>query len=166
MFCFSVLSGFWFITTWAWVCIGSESYTTSVCFCLNSRVGVCGICSPGQHLVSFIVGDLLVPVLSSLLLLLRPLLLLSWHLLLSTTLSVTTNTSPVHSTDLTAVYSHGSFVVFFLLLSVWGREDGEERTTCSASCVSLLHSWCTCCCFPCPLITGGPKNHTYPIRGE
>lgn len=59
-------------------------------FFFNSRVGVCGICSPGQLLVPVTVGDLLVPVLSSLLLLLRALLLLSRHLLLSPTLLVTT----------------------------------------------------------------------------
>lgn len=51
-------------------------------------MGVCGICSPGQLLVPVTVGDLLVPMLPSLLLLLRALLLLSRHLLLSPTLSV------------------------------------------------------------------------------
>lgn len=59
-------------------------------FFFLSRVGVCGICSPGQLPVPVTVGDLLVPVLSSLLLLLRALLLLSRHLLLSPTLLVTT----------------------------------------------------------------------------
>lgn len=53
--------------------------------CLSCRVGVCGLGGRGQHPPPLISGDLLVPVLSSLLLLLRPLLLLSRHLLLSTT---------------------------------------------------------------------------------
>lgn len=54
-----------------------------VCF-FHTRVGLCGVCRPGQCVAPAPVGNLLVSVLSSLLLLLRQLLLLSWHLLLPT----------------------------------------------------------------------------------
>lgn len=56
--------------------------------CLSCRVGVCGLGGPGQRPLPAVSGDLLVPVLPSLLLLLRAVLLLSRHLLLPTTPSV------------------------------------------------------------------------------
>lgn len=87
----------------------------TVFVCLNSRVGVCGICSPGQHPVPVVVGDLLVSVLPSLLLLLRPLLLLSRHLLLSTTPSVITPSAPCAACQ-QSHYMRGS--LFSLSLSV------------------------------------------------
>lgn len=56
--------------------------------CVSCRVGLCGLGGPGQRPPAALSGDLLVPVLPSLLLLLRAVLLLSRHLLLPTTPSV------------------------------------------------------------------------------
>lgn len=72
-----------------------------------TRVGVCGICRPGQLPVPAAAGDLLVPVLSSLLLLLRELLLLPRHLLLSPAPSV-----PPARTALPRSPPNGGVIVF------------------------------------------------------
>lgn len=96
-------------------------------------MGVCGICSPGQFLAPVIVRHLLVPVLSSLLLLLRPLLLLPWHLLLSTSLSVTTDislfqvTTCILNLTVTAVTLHGRVIVVLFSCSVY--EAGKKVKT-------------------------------------
>lgn len=128
------------------VVVVKTSYPACVLVCLNSRVGVCGICSPGQHLVPVVAGDLLVSVLPSLLLLLRPLLLLSRHLLLSTTPSVMSSfcSTCIPHLSPSAVTLHARFTVFPFTQCMrqerWQRADHLLRFLCipTMSLVCLL----------------------------
>lgn len=120
------------------------------CVCLNCRVGVCGICSPGQHLVPVVTGDLLVSVLPSLLLLLRPLLLLSRHLLLSTTLSVMSSfhSARIPSASYPSRYMRGSLFFPFsqcMRQERWQRADHPLRFLCIPTTSPVCLLW-----FPSP----------------
>lgn len=130
-------------------------------FC-NSRVGVCGICSPGQLPVPLTVGNLLVPVLSSLLLLLRALLLLSRHLLLSPALLVPTAWMSFFTPGPTESFNCDRN----LLYSVWGRKDGQAWTPCSGSCLSLLHPRRPCRGPSCPFMSRRAEGHIYSVCGD
>lgn len=131
-------------------------------FC-GSRVGVCGLGSPGQRLVPVAVGDLLVPVLSPLLLLLRALLLLSRHLLLPPTLSVATVWARSLTPDPTERLQSKCVL---LLRSVRGREDGQAGTTRPGPYLSLLRSRRPCRGLSCPFISHRAEDHVSSICGD
>lgn len=140
--------------------------------CLSYRVGVCGLGGPGQRPAPVVSGDLLVPVLSSLLLLLRAVLLLSRHLLLPKTPSVEIVTLLPLSCLLPQLARPGDLPPYFALLrSVRGGEDGQEAPACTTSCLSVLHPRCSRCphcgsSFCCSVITRGAKDHLPAISGD